>query len=376
MQENLPESELPFSRYANGGLELFKERHLGDGTCRHGYGLDVFKQCGTTCVYCDRELDEPYEAWLDISVDHVIPVETIKKLGYPREWVDDLANLVTCCRACNEFLNRYSVNDEAPATIEEFFALRDRHYMKKREMARERHRRERESHRDWLSKSRPRFSPPISVSVLGVDACPGGWIVVHLSTDGTTTANVVKQFAEVLDLDVAVIAVDIPVGLIDEYPRAADGVARDFIGARRNSVFSMPVEAVLEAKSHADANELSKKLTGKGLSLQSFGMRHRILEVDTYARRDERIIEVHPEVSFCELSGKPLQYSKHTPEGLSERRALLRRVGIDIPPRPPRAKEDDLLDAVAAVWSAARYAQEIAKPLPDGHRERIGAIWR
>lgn len=374
--ENLPRTEYPFSRYDHGGRQLLGKPPLGDATCRHGYGLDVFKQCGTACVYCDRELSEPYEAWLDISVDHVIPVETVKRLGYPRERVDDLANLVTCCRACNEFLNQYSVNDDVPGTVEEFFDLRDQHYLKKREMARGRHRREREWHRDWLSKSRLRFSPPIGVSVVGVDACPGGWIVVHLAEDGAATARVLKQFAQVLDLDAAAIAVDIPVGLIDEYPRAADGPARAFVGARRDSVFSTPVRAALEAKSHADATELSKKLTGKGLSLQSFGMRHRILEVDAWASRDERIIEVHPEVSFCELSGKPLQYSKHTPEGLAERRALLDREGIEIPPRPPRAKEDDLLDALAAAWSASRYAQGIALPLPENHRERIGAIWR
>lgn len=370
------EERLPFSQYKENGRALLGKARSGDGTCRHGYGLDVFNQCGTTCVYCDRELDEPYEVWLDVSVDHVIPVGTIKRLSYPREWVDDLANLVTCCRACNEFLNQYSVNDGVPETVEEFFDLRDQHYLKKRELAQERHRCEREWHRDWLSKSPPHFSLQIGVSVVGVDACPGGWIVVHLGTDGAATARVVRQFAQVLDLDAAVIAVDIPVGLIDEYPRAADGSARAFVGARRGSVFSTPVRAVLEAESHAEANELSKKLTGKGLSLQSFGMRHRILEVDAWASRDERIIEVHPEVSFRELSGKPLQYSKHTPEGLAERCALLRHEGIEIPPRPPRAKEDDLLDAVAAAWSAARYAQGIAEPLPKSHLERIGAIWR
>lgn len=54
-------------------------------------------------------LSEPYEAWLDVSIDHVIPRGTVKRLGYPQDWVEDIANLVTSCRACNEFLNGYRV---------------------------------------------------------------------------------------------------------------------------------------------------------------------------------------------------------------------------------------------------------------------------
>ncbi|MGH3037461.1 MAG: DUF429 domain-containing protein [Gaiellaceae bacterium] len=38
--------------------------------------------------------------------------------------------------------------------------------------------------------------------------------------------------------------------------------------------------------------------------------------------------------------------------------------------------EADLLDAAVAAWSATRYARGEARPLPDGHVERIGAIWR
>lgn len=218
--------------------------------------------------------------------------------------------------------------------------------------------------------------PETETAVVGVDACPGGWIVVQLSSDGTATANVVRRFEKILALDVTTIAVDIPVGLVDESPREADKAAQLFVGARRNSVFSTPIRAVLEFDSHAEANRRCHELTGKGLSLQSFWLCKRMLEVDTWAKTDERIIEVHPEASFCALRREPLRFSKHTPEGLAERRALLEREGIDIPRRPPRAKEDDLLDAVAAAWSAARYAHGLAQPLPDNHRDRIGAIWR
>jgi predicted RNase H-like nuclease len=215
-----------------------------------------------------------------------------------------------------------------------------------------------------------------SRAVAGVDACPGGWIVVQLLPDGTAAVGVVKQFNEVLQLDVAVIAVDIPIETVDESPHEADTTARRFVGARRNSIFSTPIRAVLGSESHAEASRRQRELTGKGLSLQSYWLCRRMLEVNAWVKDDKRIVEIHPEVSFCELRGEPLRFSKHSPEGLAERRALLEQVGITIPRRPPRAKEDDLLDAAAAAWSARRYARGVAEPLPERHTERIGAIWR
>jgi hypothetical protein len=123
----------------------------GDGSCRRGYGPPVFAQCGTACVYCGRELGDSYEAWLDVSVDHVVPGETVKRLGYSGEWIEDIANIVTACRACNEFLNGYRVSDPAPETLEQFFVLRDRHFLAKQAWVRARHERERESYESWLS---------------------------------------------------------------------------------------------------------------------------------------------------------------------------------------------------------------------------------
>jgi len=95
-------------------------------------------------------MGEQYESWLDLSIDHVIPGETVKRLGWPREWVEDIANLVTCCRACNEFLNGYRVADPPPATTDEFFALRAQHFVAKRERVIERHVREHDWYEAWV----------------------------------------------------------------------------------------------------------------------------------------------------------------------------------------------------------------------------------
>src|SRR5262249_59752645 len=129
------------------------------------------------------------------------------------------------------------------------------------------------------------------------------------------------------------------------------------------------------APTYAEARRLATELTGKSVTAQTYALAKRILEVDEHAARDERVIEVHPEASFRELAKRPLE-SKHRMQGLTERRALLEQAGIDLPASVPRVAEPDLLDATVVAWSARRYARGEAVPLPDGHKERIGAIWR
>ena len=135
------------------------------------------------------------------------------------------------------------------------------------------------------------------------------------------------------------------------------------------------MRSVLEASSYAQARAIATELTGKSISAQTYALRRRILEVDEHAGRDDRVIEVHPEVSFRQLAHRPLQ-SKHTSFGLAERRKLLEEAGIGLPASAPPVDEADLLDATVAGWTAARYARGDALPLPEDHAGRIGAIWR
>jgi predicted RNase H-like nuclease len=100
-------------------------------------------------------------------------------------------------------------------------------------------------------------------------------------------------------------------------------------------------------------------------------MRHRILEADRAAHLDTRLFEVHPEVSFRELAGRPLE-KKRTLLGQTQRLELLASAGIHL----DSAVDDDLLDAAVAAWSAARYASREVLPVSAGHTARLGAIWR
>lgn len=139
---------LPFDRYAEKGRKLLGRPKQGNATCRHGYGLAVFEQCGLNCVYCGRFLGSPYEAWLDLSVDHVIP-RAVSWSNERRDWIEDVVNMVTCCRAGNEFLNQFRVADPLPDTLFAFFELRDRVFLKKRERVMQRHEEERGWYERW-----------------------------------------------------------------------------------------------------------------------------------------------------------------------------------------------------------------------------------
>jgi predicted enzyme related to lactoylglutathione lyase/predicted nuclease with RNAse H fold len=162
-----------------------------------------------------------------------------------------------------------------------------------------------------------RQAPP-APRAAGVDLARGGWAVVVLEENRVVDAFRCETFAEALLVDAPVVAVDIPIGVPESGSRPADVAARRFVGARGSSVFPTPIRPVLEAPTYAEARALAKKLTGKSISAQAYALRLRILEVDELAREDGRVIEVHPEVSFRELSHRPL-LSKHRSDGLAER---------------------------------------------------------
>ncbi len=103
----------------------------------------------------------------------------------------------------------------------------------------------------------------------------------------------------------AAIAVDIPIGLPEpgaDFRRRCDLQARDFLRpwATQSSVFFTPVRAVLGAGSYSAANALSRRLTGFGLSRQTWNILDRVAAIDTVLGETPKapVIEVHPEVSF------------------------------------------------------------------------------
>lgn len=218
-------------------------------------------------------------------------------------------------------------------------------------------------------------------TVLGVDWYRRGWVAVVLGRENSPEVLVGEDLAALLARvpDAACSAVDMPIGL-PATERDADRLARDFVGPRRQSVFATPPAAVLEAGTYAEANVVAARLPGgKKISRQAWALRDNIARVGDLAARDQRVVEVHPEVSFRALAGQPVAFAKTTWNGQAIRRRALGRADIALAEELDEAggvPVADVLDAAAAAWSARRYAQGRAASLPEGaQRGERQVIW-
>lgn len=195
--------------------------------------------------------------------------------------------------------------------------------------------------------------------VVGVDVAAGRWVAVVFGNGRFEHAEVCAALDVLLAglgrMDAVV--VDIPIGLPPAGTvRACDGLARAALGPRRSSLFSVPSLAVLTAASHAQASARHVAETGKGISQQSYALRHRILE----AAGVDGLREGHPELSFALMGAGPCAASKKSWDGQRDRLTRLAAHAIVLPDAlgpAGRVAPDDLLDAAAMAWTARRVAR-------------------
>lgn len=240
----------------------------------------------------------------------------------------------------------------------------------------------------------------MTVTVAGVDGCPAGWVVVTrtLADPATATAIRVSSFAELLAIEPrpVIVAIDVPIGLPDrgiKGGRHCDVAVRALLGARQSSVFGVPPRAAIMCEDYraACAAALANTDPPRQVSKQCFHLFPKIREVDALMTPalQATVRECHPEAAFYALNGqRPLTEPKKIksrlhPEGLTLRRKLLSEAGylpaLLTSQPPPGANADDLLDATACSWTAARIAAGTALCLPaepprDGRGLRM-EIW-
>lgn len=230
----------------------------------------------------------------------------------------------------------------------------------------------------------------VPVVALGADGCRYGWAVVSVDTHGSRDLFIAERVSDVAYRHPeAVLAIDIPIGLTDE-PREADLAARGVLGAASPSVFNAPPRTVVDAfragtvTTHTQANARSRAVSGKGLSMQSWNITAKVAEVDALAEHaGDRLLEVHPEVSFRVLADGVSLARKRSSRGVHQRLSLLGQVGFsDVAglPAGERLAIDDALDAAVAAWTAHGAALgEPLRPYPERPRQhdrgRPVAIW-
>ena len=203
------------------------------------------------------------------------------------------------------------------------------------------------------------------MAVLGVDGWKGAWVAAAVRDGAVTWRH--GRFAELLDEDLEVIGVDIPIGLAERGQRGCDLAAKAALGPAASRVFALPVRAAFatDVASHADANRLLASLGEPGVSAQAWGLRAAVHEVAAHAR-DRRVVEVHPELAFTAMAGQVLA-PKKTARGVAQRLfALAGWVDAQsaLAQAPPRVPVDDCLDALAAAWSAQRVVAGTAIRYP------------
>ncbi len=218
---------------------------------------------------------------------------------------------------------------------------------------------------------------PIEVTapVLGVDGCAAGWVGALLEPGAprprVLVAPTITALVETARESAAlrVVGIDIPIGLPDTTTRRADALARRALPGKAASVFTTLTRAAYGQPDREAADAVNRAGSGQGVGAQAFALRAKILEVDAWLRTRPtlEVIEVHPEVSFAAMAGAPVLAGKKTPDGRDARVAALAAAGIARPSvlEGRGYAADDVLDACAVGWTAARHASGLSHSLPD-----------
>jgi predicted RNase H-like nuclease len=137
-------------------------------------------------------------------------------------------------------------------------------------------------------------------------------------------------------------------------------------------VFPAPPRAVLGAAGYAEACARCRAASGRALPVQAWHLVPRIADIDATLRPADhaRVLEVHPELSFRALD-PGVTAGKRTAPGAAQRRRAAASIVDDLElPRFVGVRADDVLDALAAAWSARRWATGDAEVLPSADPPR------
>jgi len=237
----------------------------------------------------------------------------------------------------------------------------------------------------------------------GVDGCRSGWIVILIPDQVGPRSNrgskknrdyrLCPGIEEVAayTADASLTLIDIPIGLnesgTDE--RLCDRESRKLLKyPYGSSIYRVPVRPVTEndTLTYSMACSLSRELTGKKLSRQTWNIMPKIRETDRLFTGlpdlQKRMRESHPEVCFWGLSGNTMKHGKREKAGCDERLEALEgffpgacELSMKILKCTSRKniQKNDILDALAlAVSARISFRKPIKLPLEKSECDRYG----
>lgn len=228
--------------------------------------------------------------------------------------------------------------------------------------------------------------------IAGADGCRGdAWISV--TKDTITGAISSKWFptANALvfqDPTPDILMIDIPIGLTESDGRICDNMARALLRHRHVCVFSAPIRPILHMTTRQQASQSAYEINRRRVGCQAWAIIPKIRAVDAIIAAQpllqNRVFEVHPELSFLEWNGgEPITQRKKSRLGRAIRQQLIgANLFANVRQSYPVSQvgHDDIADAFAALWTAERKFRAQAIVLPtDPPIDRLGVrmeIWR
>jgi predicted RNase H-like nuclease len=214
--------------------------------------------------------------------------------------------------------------------------------------------------------------------IVGIDGCKSGWFSVWENQDESIHSSIFSSLNELKNFfkneSQLIIGIDMPVVLSEVIPRQADQLARKLLSKKASSVFTAPTPEMLDQPNYEKASLVSKRLFGKSMSLQSWYLFPKIKDVQTMIHHEDiQIYEIHPELSFRAMNNEQvILESKKSPEGFAIRNSLLTQhfknfIFEEIRRQYARkyVMDNDILDALAVLWSAKRIQANQASYLPQ-----------
>ena len=224
--------------------------------------------------------------------------------------------------------------------------------------------------------------------VFGIDGCRYGWVVAEEKPRGGISIKLIESlnYLESIISQKSIAGIDIPLAIHEKGFRMADAEARTLLKSRASTIFSAPALDTLHSDNYTAACEINESICGKKISKQSWFLFSKIKEArKIFCKPNKKIklYEVHPELSFMAMNGmRVIELGKKTDEGFKMRYKLVKKLFPKFDFEKIRASfkrcdiaDDDILDAIAVLWSTQKIIVNMASYVPKKPETPLSKIY-